>query len=108
MYSYLENGNFVVKRTDLKKINMVASNMAFEQTVYRDRKSTCEVIWYTKNEKTLSRWLITRHLMTEYASKLENVMEYSNKTKELYGFYRANWRIAGYKKDAYFNQIRLT
>lgn len=84
-YKYLKNGNFVVKTSDLKKFNCVASDMAFEQTINRDCKSSGGVIGFTKSEETLDRWLITRHLMGEYSSKVENLILNSRKIKQSYG-----------------------
>lgn len=85
MYYHLKNGNFVVKRTNLKKFNCVASDMALEQTINKDCKSSGGVVGFTKNEETLCRWLITRHLMGEYSSKVENLIISSNRSKESYG-----------------------
>lgn len=53
--------------------------MALEQTVNKDCKSSGGVIGFTNNEGTLTRWLITRHLVGEYASKVENLIFPKNK-----------------------------
>ncbi|CAG9762726.1 unnamed protein product [Ceutorhynchus assimilis] len=84
MYQYLKNGNFVVRRTDTKKFNCVASDMALEQTINRDCKSSGGVVGFTRSEPTLVRWLITRHLMGEYSSKVHDLISNFNKNSKMY------------------------
>lgn len=84
-YKHLKDGNFVVKRNNLKKFNCIASDMALEQTINKDCKSSGGVVGFTKNEETLCRWLITRRLMGEYSKKVESLIIRSNQSKESYG-----------------------
>jgi hypothetical protein len=81
-YEYLENDNFVVKRSSNKKFNCVASDMALEQTINKDCKSSSGVIGFTREEQTLTRWIVTRHIVGEYATKFEEVIEKSTTEKK--------------------------
>jgi hypothetical protein len=90
-YEYLENGNFVVKRSSNKKFNCVASDMALEQTINKDCKSSSGVIGFTQEEQTLTRWIVTRHIVGEYATKFKEVIEKST-TEEKVQQYSENTR----------------
>ncbi|CAH1174169.1 unnamed protein product [Phaedon cochleariae] len=85
IYQFLEDGNFAVRRTDGRNFNAVASDMALEQTVNKDCKSSGGVIGFTQSEQTLSRWLITRHLMGEYANKTKELITHKMKSCRSYG-----------------------
>lgn len=69
MYEYLTNGNFVVKKTNDKIFNCVASDMALEQSINKDCKSSAGVIGFSQKPSALLRWITTRHVLGEYSKK---------------------------------------
>ncbi|KAK5640660.1 hypothetical protein RI129_002639 [Pyrocoelia pectoralis] len=73
MYDYLERGNFVVKKTNEKTFNCVASDMALEQSINRDCKSSSGVVGFTRKPTALLRWMMTRHIVGSYSQNFEGV-----------------------------------
>lgn len=71
MYKYLKRGNFVVKKTTLKKFNCVASDMALEQSINKDCKSSSGVVGFTQKQSALLRWIMTRHILGSYCNRFE-------------------------------------
>ncbi|CAG9815489.1 unnamed protein product [Phaedon cochleariae] len=69
MYHFLEKGNFVVKKTKEKIFNCVASDMALEQSINRDCKSSTGVIGFSRKPAALLRWLVTRHSLGDFSQK---------------------------------------
>lgn len=69
MHEYLANGNFVIKKTNDKIFNCVASDMALEQSVNKDCKSSAGVIGFSQKASALLRWITTRHVLGEYSKK---------------------------------------
>lgn len=67
MYQFLDDGNFVVKKGNERKFNCVASDMALEQSINRDCKSSSGVIGFTRNPSALLRWIVTRHILGDYS-----------------------------------------
>lgn len=67
MYNFLADGNFVVKKTNEKRFNCVASDMALDQSINRECKSRSGVIGFTQKPNTLLRWMVTRHTLGEYS-----------------------------------------
>lgn len=76
MYQFLQRGNFVVKKTNEKKFNCVASDMALEQSINKDCKSSSGVIGFTQKPAALLRWLVTRHVLGSYCKNFEGKMIY--------------------------------
>lgn len=69
MYKFLADGNFVVKKTNEKAFNCVASDMALEQSINKDCKSRSGILGFSQEPRALLRWIITRHTLGEYSEK---------------------------------------
>lgn len=67
MYKFLAAGNFVVKKTNKRKFNCVASDMALEQSINKDCKSSSGIIGFSKKPAALLRWMTTRHILGDYS-----------------------------------------
>lgn len=67
MYEFLAGGNFVVKKTNEKKFNCVASDMALEQSINKDCKSSSGIIGFSQQPGALLRWMTTRHILGDYS-----------------------------------------
>lgn len=67
MYSFLADGNFVVKKTNDKKFNSVATDMALEQSINKDCKSFSGIIGFSQRPGSLLRWMTTRHTLGAYS-----------------------------------------
>lgn len=77
MYDYLDKGNFVVKKTDEKIFNCVASDMALEQSINKDCKSSAGVIGFSQKPSALLRWITTRHVLGDYSKKFSGKNDFS-------------------------------
>ena len=58
-----------VKKTKEKIFNCVASDMALEQSINRDCKSSTGVIGFSRKPAALLRWLVTRHSLGDFSQK---------------------------------------
>lgn len=76
MFKYLSEGNFVVKKTSEKFFNCVASDMALEQSINKDCKSSAGIIGFSQKPTALHRWITTRHILGEYSKKFIGMYEY--------------------------------
>ena len=72
-YGFLRDGGFVVRRSDDRMFNSVATDQALEQTINREGKSKGGVIGFTLRKAALERWLMTRHVTAEYVESLHNL-----------------------------------
>ncbi|CAG9760430.1 unnamed protein product [Ceutorhynchus assimilis] len=76
MFEFLAAGNFVVKKTNGKKFNCVASDMALEQSINKDCNSSSGIIGFSKQPGALLRWMTTRHILGDYS---KNFLEATSK-----------------------------
>ncbi|XP_056138321.1 uncharacterized protein tdrd12 [Lampris incognitus] len=69
-YRFLREGGFVVRRSDNRNFNCVATDQALEQTINREGKSQGGIVGFTLRKGALKRWLITRHVTSEYRNAM--------------------------------------
>jgi len=72
-YKFLLEGGFVAWRSDERSFNCVATDQALEQTINREGKSEGGVIGLTLKKGALTRWLMTRHVTTEYVDAMKDL-----------------------------------
>ncbi|KAB0800834.1 hypothetical protein PPYR_06573 [Photinus pyralis] len=56
--------------------------MALEQTINRDCKTAGGVLGFTQEEHTLTRWIVSRHILGDYCSKFQHVVDDTCEQKE--------------------------
>jgi len=73
MFKFLEQGGFVVRRSNESKFNSVPTDQALEQSINRDVKTTGGIIGFTRRKAALLRWLVTRHSTAQYSESFEQL-----------------------------------
>lgn len=68
-YKFMREGGFVVRRSDERNFNCVATDQ--EQTINREGKGPGGIIGFTLRKGALKRWLITRHVTSEYCDAMQ-------------------------------------
>ena len=81
MYCHMMEGGFVVRRSATRIFNCVLTDQALEQTINREAKSQGGVIGFTLRKGALLRWLMTRHIMGEYAEAFKQLCNSGSKGK---------------------------
>ena len=71
-YQHFKDGGFVVRRSS-QRFDAVSNDQALEQMVNRDGKSQGGVIGLTLRKSALTRWLVTRHVTSEYADAFKSL-----------------------------------
>ena len=69
-YKFLMEGGFVVRHTQERKFNSVATDQALEQTINKEGNSQGGIVGFTHRKGAGARWLITRHVTIEYAEAM--------------------------------------
>ena len=72
-YKFLQEGGFVARRSEERSFNCVATDQALEQTINREGKSEGGVVGLTLKKGALIRWLMTRHVTTEYVDAMKEL-----------------------------------
>jgi len=73
MFKFLEQGGFVVRRSNESKFNSVPTDQALEQPINRDAKTTGRSIGFTRRKAALLQWLVTRHSTAQYSESFEQL-----------------------------------
>jgi len=76
--AHMQKVGFVVRRSD-KNFNSVPT----DQNINREAKSKGGVIGYTLRKGALFRWLLTRHVIGEYAERFNDICSWA-KSKKLH------------------------
>ncbi|KAL7379980.1 hypothetical protein ABVT39_009485 [Epinephelus coioides] len=71
-YKFMKDGGFVVRRVTC---NCVATDQALEQTINREGKSQGGIVGFTLRKGALKRWLITRHVTSEYCDAMTELCD---------------------------------
>ena len=66
-----KDGHFAVKETFCKD-NGIWTDMGAEKNIIKDTKSDSGIIGYTRREAAVLRWSLTRHILGQYTSALNN------------------------------------
>ncbi len=74
-YTFMQQGGFVVRRSEHRSFNCVATDQALEQTINREGKSQGGVVGFTLRKGALTRWLMTRHVMTAYVDAMKELCD---------------------------------
>ncbi|KAK1904701.1 Beta-glucanase [Dissostichus eleginoides] len=74
-YKFMREGGFVVRRSDERNFNCVATDQALEQTINREGKGQGGIIGFTLRKGALKRWLITRHVTSEYCDAMTELCD---------------------------------
>ena len=72
-YKFMQQGGFVVRRSEDRNFNCVATDQALEQTINREGKSQGGVVGFTLRKGALTRWLMTRHVTTAYVDAMKDL-----------------------------------
>ena len=68
VYEHMCDGGLVVKRTNNHLFNSVSTDQALEQTINKEGKSEGGIIGLTLRKGAMVRWLMTRHVTSEFAN----------------------------------------
>ena len=79
-YTFMQEGGFVVRRSEHRGFNCVPSDQALEQTINQEGKSHCGVIGFTLRKGALTRWLMTRHVTTAYVDAMKELCDTDRKS----------------------------
>ncbi len=74
-YTFMQQGGFVVRRSEHRSFNCVATDQALEQTINREGKSQGGVVGFTLRKGALTRWLMTRHVTTAYVDAMKELCD---------------------------------
>ncbi|KAJ4939568.1 hypothetical protein JOQ06_029013 [Pogonophryne albipinna] len=74
-YTFMQEGGFVVRRSEDHSFNCVATDQALEQTINREGKSQGGVVGFTLRKAALTRWLMTRHVTTAYVDAMKELCD---------------------------------
>ena len=74
-YTFMQQGGFVVRRSEDQSFNCVATDQALEQTINREGKSQGGVVGFTLRKGALTRWLMTRHVTTAYVDGMKELCD---------------------------------
>ena len=67
--SAFETGDIVVREIP-GCFNGIWSNMGTEKTIIKDSKSSSGIVGLTRKKPALIRWMLMRHIMSEYAKAM--------------------------------------
>ncbi len=74
-YTFMQQGGFVVRRSEHRSFNCVATDQALEQTINQEGKSQGGVVGFTLRKGALTRWLMTRHVTTVYVDAMKELCD---------------------------------
>ncbi len=74
-YTFMQQGGFVVRRSEHRSFNCVATDQALEQTINREGKNQGGVVGFTLRKGALTRWLMTRHVTTAYVDAMKELCD---------------------------------
>ena len=83
-YTFMQQGGFVVRRSEHRSFNCVASDQALEQTINREGKSQGGVVGFTLRKGALTRWLMTRHVTTAYVDAMKELCDTDAKGQKVH------------------------